>query len=140
MVHEKFAILIEIKATLVLILFLATRKQTSQKGVIKFSTDKVIANINSSDVSYLELGDKLKHLNNGNILSKLQQIGNDNTIRRRPTNKDRDGQSKWQNTKNGHGRVSKKPRFQDNNAIKVKYTTTRIKSRNFLSNIAGMYA
>ena len=26
--------------------------------------------------------------------------------------------------------------FQGNNAIKVKYTTTRIKSRNFLSNIA----
>ena len=26
--------------------------------------------------------------------------------------------------------------FQDNNAIKVKYTTTRIKSRNVLSNIA----
>ena len=26
--------------------------------------------------------------------------------------------------------------FQDNNAIKVKYTTTRIKSKNFLSNIA----
>ena len=51
-----------------------------------------------------------------------------------------DGQSKWQNTKNGHGRVSKKPRFQDNNAIKVKYTMTGIKSRNFLSNIAGMYA
>ena len=26
--------------------------------------------------------------------------------------------------------------FQDNNAISTKYTTTRIKSRNFLSNIA----
>ena len=26
--------------------------------------------------------------------------------------------------------------FQDNNAIRKKYTTTRIKSRNFLSNIA----
>ena len=26
--------------------------------------------------------------------------------------------------------------FQDNNAIKIKFTTTRIKSRNFLSNIA----
>ena len=25
--------------------------------------------------------------------------------------------------------------FQDNNAIKIKYTTTRIKSRNFFSNI-----
>ena len=29
--------------------------------------------------------------------------------------------------------------FQDNNAIKVKYTTTRIKSRNFLSNIAYLW-
>ena len=89
MAHEKFAILTEIKATLVLIFFLATRKQTSQKGVIKFPTDKVIENINSSDVSYLELGNKLKHLNNDNIQSKLQQSGNNNTIRRRPTNKDR---------------------------------------------------
>ena len=26
--------------------------------------------------------------------------------------------------------------FQDNNVVKIKYATTRIKSRNFLSNIA----
>ena len=40
--------------------FLVTRRQTSQKGVIKCSIDKVITNLNNSDVSYLELGDKLK--------------------------------------------------------------------------------
>ena len=34
------------------------------------------------------------------------------------------------------GESAKSEDFQDNNAIKVKYTTTRIKSRNFLLNIA----
>ena len=62
--------------------FLATRKQTSQKGAIKFSIDKVIANINSSGVSYLELGDELKNINNDNIQSKLKQLGNCNIISR----------------------------------------------------------
>ena len=28
--------------------------------------------------------------------------------------------------------------FQDNNVVKIKYATTRIKSRNFLSNIANV--
>ena len=52
--------------------FLATRKQTSQKGAIKFSIDKVITNLNSSDVSYIELGDELKNIDNDNFQSKLQ--------------------------------------------------------------------
>ena len=91
--------------------FLATRKQTSKKGAIKFSIDKVIANINSSDVSYLELGDELKNLNSGNIQSKLQQLGDGNIISRRPANKDSSRQHKREDRNNGHGRVSKKPRF-----------------------------
>ena len=74
--------------------FLAMRQQTSQKGVIKFSIDKVIANINSSNISYLELGDELKHINNDSIQSKLQKLGNGKTDSRGPTNKDRDVQSK----------------------------------------------
>ena len=52
--------------------FFATRKQTSQKGAIKFSIDKVITNLNSSDVSYIELGDELKNIDNDNFQSKLQ--------------------------------------------------------------------
>ena len=51
---------------------MTTRKQTSQIGIIKFSIDKVIANINSSDVSYLELGDELKNINN----DKTQNFNN----------------------------------------------------------------
>ena len=92
--------------------FLAIRKQTSQKGAIKFSINKVISNLNSSDVSYLELGDELKNINNDNIQSKLQQLGNGNIISRGTRDKNGDGQSKRRkNTGDGHGRVSKKPRF-----------------------------
>ena len=91
---------------------MATRKQTSQKGAIKFSIDKVIANTNSSDVSYLELGDELKNINNDNIQSKLQQLGSGNTIDRGIRNKNRNGQDKQRKTTDSrHGRVTKKPRF-----------------------------
>ena len=69
--------------------FLAMRKVTSQKGAIIFSIDKVIANINSSDVNYLELGNELKNPNNDNIQSKLQQLGNGNITGREPTDKNR---------------------------------------------------
>ena len=89
--------------------FLATRKQTYQKGEIIFSIDKVIANMNSSDVNYLELGDELKNFNNDNTQSKLQQLGNCSITGREPTDKNRNEQYKREN--NRHGRVSKKPRF-----------------------------
>ena len=119
--------------------FLSTRKQTSEKGAIKFSIDKVITNLNSSNVSYIELGDELKNIDNDNFQSNLQQIGSGDTRSRRSTDKnrvrDRNEQQKRQN--NGYGRISERPRFlQDNKAVEVKNTTTRIKSRNFLSNIA----
>ena len=54
--------------------FLARREQTSEKGAIKFSIDKVRTNINNSNVTYSELGDELKNINNDNIQSKLQQL------------------------------------------------------------------
>ena len=116
--------------------FLATREQTSQKGTTKFSTDKVISNINNADVNYLELGDKLKRINNdNNIEFKLERASGNSFIRGGSKSENR-GQNKPRDYRYKHGRVSKKPGFQDNNAIKVKYTTTRIKSRNFLFNIA----
>ena len=93
--------------------FLATRKQTSQKNAIKFSIDKVITNVNNSDVSYIEQGDELKNIDNDNFQPKLQQLSNGNTTSRRPADKDRtrdrNKQQKRQNS--GHRRVSKKPRF-----------------------------
>ena len=47
--------------------FLATRQQTSQKGVKRFSIDKVITNIINSNVTYSDLSDELKSINYDNI-------------------------------------------------------------------------
>ena len=54
---------------------MATREQTFRKGVIKFSIDEVITNINNSYVTYSDLNNELKNINNDNIQSKLQQLG-----------------------------------------------------------------
>ena len=89
--------------------FLATRQQTHQNNVRKFSIEKVIANLNNSNVSYFELGGKLKNTNNDNFQSKLKQLGRGNIKRREKGNKNR---YKDRNRKNNeHGRFSKKPRF-----------------------------
>ena len=115
--------------------FLAIRKQASQKVAIKFTIDKAISNLNSSDVSYLELGHELRNINNDNIQSKLQRLGNSNIISKGTREKNGDGQSKRRkNTGDGDMDESAKTQdfFQDNNGIKVKDTTTRVKSRNLL--------
>ena len=72
--------------------FLATRGQTSQKGVIKFAIDKVITNTNNLDATYSEQRDELKWINNDNIQLKLQQLSYDNITSRgtTATNKDRE--------------------------------------------------
>ena len=89
--------------------FLATRQQTHQNNVRKFSIEKVIANLNNSNLSYFELGDELKNTNNDNFQSKLKQLGRGNIKRREKGNKNR---YKDRNRKNNeHGRFSKKPRF-----------------------------
>ena len=92
--------------------FLATREQTWQKGVIKFSIDKVITILNSTDVNYLELGDKFKNINNDSIQSKLQQVSGGNLIRGWSKSQNRDRQrTKQRENSDRHGQVSKKPRF-----------------------------
>ena len=119
--------------------FLVMRKQTSQKGAITFSIDKVITNLNNSNVSYIELGNELKKIDRDNFQSKLQQLGNGNTTIRRPANKNRvRDRNEQQSDKIMDMDESAKSHnfFQDNKAVKVKYTTTRIKSRNLLFNIA----
>ena len=90
--------------------FFGGEKSTSEKGVIKFSIDKVIKNLNNSDVSYLDLGNELKNIDNDNFQSKLQQLGRGNITSRKQGNKnrDRDGKQQWNYR---HGRVSKKTRF-----------------------------
>ena len=72
---------------------MATREQTSQKGVIRFSIDKVITNINNSNVTHSDLSDKLKSINNDNIQSKLQQLSESDITRGTitATDKSRDG-------------------------------------------------
>ena len=91
--------------------FLSTREQTFRKGVIKFSIDKVITNINNSNVTYSDLNNELKNINNDNIQSKLQQLGEGNINRRTTTDQNRDGKQNKRRDYSGHGRVSKKPRF-----------------------------
>ena len=44
--------------------FLATRKQTLQKGDIKFSVNKIITSLNCSDVRYINLSNELKNIDN----------------------------------------------------------------------------
>ena len=75
--------------------FLATREQASQKGAIKFSIDKVITNINNSNVTYSELSDELKSINNDKIQSKLQQLS-ESDITGRGTTRDKDGKQNKQ--------------------------------------------
>ena len=88
--RDKYVIIIETKRTLVLILFLATIEETSQKDAIKFSIDKVITNVNNSNVTYLELSDELENTNNENIQLKLQQLSKGD-IRDRGTRTDKGG-------------------------------------------------
>ena len=52
--------------------FLSTRKQISQKGEI--------TNLNNSDVTYIDLSNKLKNIDNDNFQSKIQQVGSSNTV------------------------------------------------------------
>ena len=93
--------------------FVATREQTSQKGVIKCSIDKVITNVNNSNVICSDLSDELKSIKNDNIHSKLQQLSeSDISGGRATTNKNRDKhQNKRQQKYVGHRPASKKPRF-----------------------------
>ena len=70
--------------------FLATRDQISQKGDIKFSIEKVIANTNSSNVNYSNVSDELIHINNDNNTQlKLQQLSDRNITGRGTTDKNR---------------------------------------------------
>ena len=118
--------------------FLTSREQTSQKGEIEFSIVKVIDNINKSNISYSELGDELNNFNNGNIQSKLQQLSESNIVGGTDYHikTETEQQTNDDNIQDMDELAKSQDFFQDNNAIRKKYTTTRIKSRNFLSNTA----
>ena len=112
------------------------REQTFRKGVIKFSIDEVITNINNSNVTYSDLNNELKNINNDNIQSKLQQLGEGDINRRTTADQNRDGKQNNETIVDMDEQAKSQDFFQDNNAIGKKYTTTCIKSINFLSNIA----
>ena len=76
-----------------------------QKSDIKFSINKIITSLNSSDVRYIDLSNELKNIDNDNFQSKLQQLSSVNTTSGRPTDKNREGDrnehGKWQSTERG---------------------------------------
>ena len=117
--------------------FLAVRKQTSSPFEINFSIVKVIHNINRQNVIYSEISDELSDFKKGNVVQRpIQRISEINFVRditgRRDGQTDRNLQVMDESAKS-------QDFFQDNNTsakIGKRYTTTRIKSRNFLSKIA----
>ena len=88
---------------------LATRKQTSQKDQIKFSINKIITDLNNSNITYLNIKNELKNIDNDNFQSKLQQLGGGDTSG--PSNEKRAGDRNDGRQSAKHRRVSEKPRF-----------------------------
>ena len=115
--------------------FLAVRKQTSTIGDITFSIVKIIDKTNKNTSIYLEINDELSDFNNGSFKRPVQWISEGET--RKETSAD--GRQE-RNTTRSNERISKKPNFfhdnNDSNKLERKYTATRIKSRNFVSNIS----
>ena len=110
------------------------RKQTSTTSEIIFSIVNLIDKTNRNDNIYFEIGDGLNDFNNDNVQYKrpIQRVSESDIVRKTST----DGKQRQYATRND-GRVSEKPQFlKDNKPSERKYTTTRIKSRNFLSNIS----
>ena len=92
--------------------FLATRKQTLQND-IKFSINKIITSLNSSDVRYINLTNESKNVDNDTFQSKLQQLSGANNTGRTPADKNRTGDRNERGERQGteRGRVSKNSRF-----------------------------
>ena len=107
------------------------REQTSNDSEIKFSIVKVIDSLNKTNVIYSEITNELNNLKNDNNRRTIQSVSRSSFNSRAISTKSRrefDG-----------SRSSAKSQdfFQEHSKmIRKKYTTTRIKSRNFLSNIA----
>lgn len=92
--------------------FLATRKQTLQND-IKFSINKIITSLNSSDVRYINLTNESKNVDNDTFQSKLQQLSGANNTGRTPADKNRTRDRNEPGKRKGteRGRVSKNSRF-----------------------------
>ena len=107
------------------------REQTSNDSEIKFSIVKVIDSLNKTNVIYSEITNELNNLKNDNNRRTIQSVSRSSFNSRAISTKSRrefDG-----------SRSSAKSQdfFQEHSKmIRKIYTATRIKSRNFLSNIA----
>ena len=78
---NKLAIIIEIKEALVLILFLAVRKETSFGTEINFSIDKVIDKTNRNDTIYSEISVESSDFKNGIVQRTIQRTSKSDTVR-----------------------------------------------------------
>ena len=114
--------------------FLSVQKQTSSPFEINFPIVKVIDNISRQNVIYSEISDELSDFKNDNVQRPIQRISESNFVR------DTTGNQTDGNLQVMDESAKRQDFFQDNNPTSVtigkRYTTTRIKSRNFLSNIA----
>ena len=117
--------------------FLASRKETSSPSEKTFSIVKVIDNANKHDSINFDENDELSDFKNNIVQRTIQSASKSDTFKKATTKRQNIRQREY----TGHGRVSKSQDFFQshnnvNNTIGKRYTTTRIKSRKFLSNIA----
>ena len=109
---------------------MAVRKKISSPFEINFSIVKVTDSANRKDVIYSEISDELWQ--NGSIQQTAQRISESVSVRNTKDQTDGDENIHLMNES-----AKSQDFFEDNNTMVGKrYTTTGIKSRNFLSNIA----
>ena len=111
---------------------MAVRKKTSSSFEINFSIVKVTDSANRKDVIHSEISDELSEFKNGNVQQTAQRISESVSVRNTKDQTDGDENIHLMNES-----AKSQDFFEDNNTMVGKrYTTTGIKSRNFLSNIA----
>ena len=112
---------------------MAVRKESSSPFEKNFSIVKVLDNISKQDTIYSEVSDKLSDFKNDNVQRTMQRTSESDSVK--------GTMDKWPEDNDKNIQVVDKSAesqdfFQDDNALGKRYTTTRIKPRNFLSNIA----
>ena len=119
--------------------FLAGRKETRSASKITFSIVKVTNKTNSHGAICSEISDELSDFKNGIVQWTTQRGSEFNEVvkvtlsERQQISNQTDGNKNIQVVDES---AKTKDLFQDNNPPGKKYSTTRIKSRDFLSNIA----
>ena len=110
------------------------RKGIACPSEINFSIVKEVDNPKRHDNIYSEISDKLIYFKNDNVQWTVQRASESDSIREQQLQDLTDGDENIQDMDES---AKSRDFFHDNNATFGKrYTTIRIKSRNFLSNIA----